>query len=473
MLVLWLLVLLPPLYIAPAALEPFRLPKLMLAEWLAVASLLPLAWQLRAAERVRWSDPWRQPAVRAALPLVLVATAGLALTGHPEHVRQALADLWIGAACLAAWSAGLSGERLRRLLGALLWPGVALALLGILQFHGLQPLQFAGIRAGSRMAITSTAGNPGDLAAFLVLPCLVAQWLLARGGPAAGAAAARPPRSADGQAGRRGWLVAALAVCAYGMALTETFAALAALLLGSLIFWALALRGTAGVRRFAAVAAALVVLTAAVTAAVPGLRTRALVKLQGIRQGDLDVILTGRLDGWRTALWMLRQHPWAGVGQGAYRAEFAPAKIALVEHGSAFSTTQQQIFVNAHDEPLEVAADCGLPGLAALAWGLWVVAGAVRRRAAAPDAIGATGATGATGAMARLAAGAAASAAVKADAAFAVAGAVALAALCLVDFPFRIALVAFPALLFLAWLLRPAPAAPAPAPADTAGQETA
>jgi hypothetical protein len=30
--------------------------------------------------------------------------------------------------------------------------------------------------------------------------------------------------------------------------------------------------------------------------------------------------------------------------------------------------------------------------------------------------------------------------------------------LCLVDFPFRVALVAFPALLFLAWILRPAAA---------------
>src|SRR5688500_9006392 len=42
---LWLLVLLPPLLVVPAAREAFRLPKLLVAEWLALASLIPLAWQ--------------------------------------------------------------------------------------------------------------------------------------------------------------------------------------------------------------------------------------------------------------------------------------------------------------------------------------------------------------------------------------------------------------------------------------------
>jgi hypothetical protein len=40
------------------------------------------------------------------------------------------------------------------------------------------------------------------------------------------------------------------------------------------------------------------------------------------------------------------------------------------------------------------------------------------------------------------------------DRALAWAGTAALAALALVDFPFRIALVAFPALLFLSWVFR-------------------
>ncbi|HSU84957.1 MAG TPA: hypothetical protein VLR69_21270, partial [Thermoanaerobaculia bacterium] len=69
------------------------------------------------------------------------------------------------------------------------------------------------------------------------------------------------------------------------------------------------------------------------------------------------------------------------------------------------------------------------PGLLALGWGLWMLLGALRRKtgdtAGAPE-----------------------------DRALAWAGTAALAVLSLVDFPFRVALVGFPALLFLSWALR-------------------
>ncbi|MBV8203291.1 MAG: O-antigen ligase family protein, partial [Acidobacteria bacterium] len=423
--ILWLLVLVPPFYFAPSAKDPFRLPKLMLAEWLAVASLLPLAWTLLRVEAVGWRDLWRQPAIRATLPLVAVATAGLAVTAHPLHVREALADLWIGAACLAGWSAALPARRLERLLGGLLWPGAALAAIGILQFHGLQALPVARHLGGSRYAVTSTAGNTGDLAAFLVLPCLIAQWRLAAG---AGGTAGAPDRERGARPGRggRAWLVAALAICAYAVALTQTFAALLALLLGSATFWVGARRrDAADWRRLALAAGAVALLAAGVVAGLPALRARVIEKANLVRQGDWNAVLTGRFDGWRAAAWMLGRHPWMGVGHGAYRAEFAPAKLALLDRGVAFHSGQQQNFVNAHDEPLEVAADCGVPGVLALAWGLGVLAVAARAR------LGPAGA-------------------------FAVAGLVALGVLSLVDFPFRVALVAFPALLFLAWVMQPA-----------------
>ncbi|HEX9671666.1 MAG TPA: hypothetical protein VGC93_19510, partial [Thermoanaerobaculia bacterium] len=62
---LWLLVLLPPLVLVPTAKEPFRLPKLMLAEWLALASLLPLCWELRRRAEVGWRELRELPALRA------------------------------------------------------------------------------------------------------------------------------------------------------------------------------------------------------------------------------------------------------------------------------------------------------------------------------------------------------------------------------------------------------------------------
>jgi O-antigen ligase len=450
MLPLWLLAVVPPLYFAPSAKDPFRLPKLMLAEWLAIASLVPLAWAVRSVEVVRWRDLWRQPAIRALLPLLAVATAGLATSAHPLHVREALADLWIGAACLVGWSAALPAGRLERVLVGLLWPAAALAVIGILQFHGLHLLAVAPALGGARYAVTSTAGNTGDFAAFLVLPCLVAQWQLARGAAAAAAgstaAGGAGERVAAGggrrRGGRWGWLAAALALCAYAIAVTQTLAALVALLLGSLTFWFGTLRrGGAGLRWLAAACAAAAILAAGAVAAVPALRGRVAEKVSLARRGEWNHVLTGRLDGWRAALWMLEQHPWAGVGQGAFRAEFVPAKLALLDGGAVFLSGQQQNFVNAHDEPLEVGADLGVPGLLALAWGLAVVTLAARLRMAAAVA----GMGGAHRAL-------------SADRAFAAGGLAALGALCLVDFPFRVALVAFPALLFLAWVLRPAAA---------------
>ena len=414
----WLAILVPPFLLAPTADESFRLPKLMAGEWLALASVLLLSWRLRRAPEVRPADVWRRGAVRAVVPALLAASLGLWTSDHPLHVREALADLWIGAAALVGWSLALDEDRQERLLRGLLWPAAALGLLGILQFHRIfQPLVLVGIEYDPRLSITSLAGNPGDLGAYLVLPALVAQWALARGG-----------RSLSGRA--RWGIAAALGVCVYAIALTQTLAALAALVLGSALLWALLLPRRLAVAVFGGGAALALVLVLAVAP----LRTRVIAKVEQARQRDWNAVLTGRLDGWRAAAWMFREHPWTGVGHGAYLPEFVPAKLALLDRGTPFYAKQiQPMFANAHNEALEVAAEWGGLGLAALAWGLWTLLVALRRAARAPAA----GVTGGGG-----------------QAALAWAGTAALAVLCMVHFPFRLALVAFPALLFLGWVFR-------------------
>src|SRR6185503_15311419 len=207
------------------------------------------------------------------------------------------------------WSAALSSERLARLLRGLLWPAFLLALIGIGQFHGVwQPLRLAHLEEGSRLAITSLAGNPGDLAAFLVLPCLLAQDLLRR---RAGA----------------GWLspgglgaALALAVAVYALLLTQTLAAVAALLAGSLLLWGARMPR----RRLALLLAGGAVAAALLAAGVAPLRERLVFKWQEMARGNWNSVFSGRFDGWRAAVWMLERHPLAGVGHGAYQAEFAP-----------------------------------------------------------------------------------------------------------------------------------------------------
>jgi O-antigen ligase len=404
---LWLVVLLPPLVLVPTAKEPFRLPKLMLAEWLALASLLPLCWELRRRAEVGWRELLELPVLRAVLPLLLVATVGLASTDHPLQVRQALPDLWIGAACLVGWSAGLPARRLERPLAGLLLPGAVLALLGILQFHGVyRPFELLGVTGGAeRLAVTSLAGNPGELGAFLLLAALCGGWWVARAAPG--------PLRWGG--------AAALALCLYGLAVTLTLAALAALAAAGLVFAALALPP----RRAAALLGGGLVAAALLAAALPPLRVRLAEKAAQVLAGEWNEVLTGRADGWRAATWMAARHPWTGVGHGAFAAEFVPAKEALLARGVGFYAKERRVFANAHSEPLEVAATMGLPGVAALLWGVAVLA-ASARRIREP----------------------------RLDRAFAWAGLAALAILSLVHFPFRTALVGYPALLFFAWVLR-------------------
>lgn len=404
---LWALVLVPPLLVWTTAKDSFRLPKLMAASFFALGSLLGAAWSLGRVPKVALKDLWAVPALRALLPLLAVATLGLATTAHPLHVREGLTELWIGALCLVAWSLWLRPARLEWLFTLMVAPAGLLALFAAVQFHHLwQPFHFAGDQFHGRLAVTSLVGNPADLGAFWVIPAL---WL---------------QHSILEHRRFRAPKIALLALGLYAIVITQSFTAIAALAAGSFVFWFLVLPRRQALSLTAAGCLGLLL----ATAAVGPLRVRVVEKLEAIKNRDVNRLLTGRLDGWRAALHMFEEHPLIGVGHGAFRAAFAPTRLALVQEGVHFLHTQENpIFANAHNEYLEVAAEEGLLGLAALAWALWVFSGELRRLARA------------AGLASRFS--------------LALGGAVALAVLALAFFPFRAAITAFPALLFLAWIL--------------------
>jgi O-antigen ligase len=392
-----------PLVFLPGALDAFRQPQRVVGEWLALASLLPLA--LAARPERPWQSLLRSPAFVAVAPLLLLATLSLATTSHPLHVREALADLWIGAAALVGWTLGFSAGRLRRLLDLAVVPAVGLATLGILQLHDLwRPLVLEPQEGERRLAVTSLLGNPGDLGNFLVLPCLLAQ-----------AAIVRPGRY------RWAWALAG-ALCFYALAGTQTLTALGALAAGSLVFWLLLVPPR---RAVALVGAGAVGLTLLVLVAAP-LRERAERSVAAVREGRLNHALTGRLDGWRVAGRLFAEHPLAGVGHGAYRAEFTATKLALIAEGVEFYPGHvNPTFVNAHNELLEVGADLGWPGILALVAGSGVLFRAVWRLRRVGSA----------------------------EAAFGWAGLLAVASIAMAQFPFRLGASAFPWIAFFAWAL--------------------
>lgn len=409
-----------PFAVSLTAENAFRLPKLLLSEWLGLASLV--AYGLAAAvarDAGPAVPPWRRRVVLAVVPVLAAASVGLLASEQPVQTREGLADLWIAGACLAGWSLALPGRRLERFLAATVVSGSLMALLGVLQFHGIfQPFRFTTVDETRRLGITALAGNPGDLGAFLVLPALVAQWNLLR-----------TLRRGHRGGGWTAWAWAAAAVvCLYGVVATQTLTAVAAVAVAATVFWLLALP------RRAAVTAALVAASLAlgVVGTVPPLRARAVQVGELVAGGEWNRALTGRLDGWRAALWMFREHPWTGVGHGAYASRFAAAKIELQERGVAFFTGHgDPFFANAHNDFLEALAEWGLLGAAALAWALVLLGRALVARG--PPAAG------------RDLAG---------SGAFAWAATAAAAVLAVAHFPFHLALVAYPYLVVFAWVFR-------------------
>lgn len=390
------------LAVDPLGREAFRLPKTAAAAALAAASAVALAWggRLRLDRGLGAS-----PALRAFAPLAAVAAASALLSPHPAHVARTLPLLLTALAATIAWSRGFGERELRRLLDLAIWPATALAALGLAQALGLfQPFAFEE-RTSARLEITSLAGNVGDFGTALVLPLMLAELSLF---------GATTPR-------RRAIALGQVALLAGALVASQTLAALAAAAAGSLALWAALLP------RRRLLPAALALLAAgglAVLLAAP-VRERVATKLRDAVSGDANRLLTGRLDGWRAAARMTAERPLAGVGPGAFAAAFVPAKLALLDRGTEFFREQTNpVFANAHNEPLEVAAELGLPGLAALAWGGWVLFGHLRRR--------------------RWEGG---------DRALAGGALAALGVLALFHFPFRLALTGYPAALLLAWLL--------------------
>lgn len=405
--VLWLVVLAVPLAFSITTDENFRLPKLLLAETLTLASLLLLALRLVAVPRIDLAALARRPAVLVAVPIFLAAAASLLGTAHPGHGKSALASLAIGLAALVGWSLGLRAAEAERFLRAMIVPAAVMAIFGLLLFHRIyDPFGFEGAIQG-RIRLISLAGGAYDFGAYLVLPALFAQVGLYRAADA-----------------RRRWAWgAALALLVYALAVTQTVSPLLAFSAATVVLWTLLLEG----RRKLVLPAVLALAGAGLALGVAPLRERLDEKLDQLRRGQLNLLLTGRLDGWRAGMWMAQQKPLLGVGHGAYRAEFGHAKIALREARVGFYRKQHQTyFSNAHNDYLEALAEWGLLGAAALLWALAIVVRvAWKLTRGDPD---------------------------RARPALVWAGLTALALLALVGFPFHLAIVAYPAILFLSWI---------------------
>jgi O-antigen ligase len=432
--------------------------------------------------------------------VLLIVTPLVVMTDLKEGFRlPSFTDFAIGVACAIGWSLAFTAPSLRRLLVWTIPPAVVVAALGVDQALGwFGTLDWLHVQAPTaRLRITSTVGNPGDLAGLLVLPTLIAV-----------------EEIAGASRRRRALLAGALIVMTAALIVTATLAAVVAIVVG-LAVWTLprlwpgaaaiargpsstsATTSRASVsaaadanatiaarvgdaapvrvfrrRRMTVLLAGALVLALAIAglAASTPLRARVSEKVMQLASGDFNALLTGRLDGWRAAWAMLRAEPVTGVGQGAFRAEYADTRLALEAQGVTFLAEQQQVVMaTPHNEALSVAAEQGIPGLVALAWAMWcVIASAVRMGLARDRSEGSDRSEDADGAarVERAARAVRAERAVRSDRidatdiahdrTLAATGLAALGVLSLVSFPLHVPAIAWPWLLFLAWIFRAA-----------------
>ncbi len=346
----------------------------------------------------------------AALGLLFGVGTVHALLSEPS-TKSALALFNIGLAALAlfGWSTALTREELGRLILWWLWGSLASVGVALLQlFDTLPVLRFATLAGvGKRYEVTGLAGNPGDLAYSLVLAVLITGAFFLRTGL------------------RRYLLAAGLALT--GILISGTVAALAAVALAMMAGAWVAIRDRLPVFRYS-VGVALALSCGVLL--VPSGSGRVMEKMSQLMRGDWNAALSGRLDGWQVAWELARQHPWSGVGLGAYGSEFVEVKSRLVEAGAGFYPDQfYPVFENAHSDPLELLAELGwlLGSLVLVGLGLGV-ARFLGKSWAGWEPV---------------------------DRGLGVALVIALALLAMFGFPFRIAAIVMPALLVVAWLSAP------------------
>lgn len=339
-----ILVVAVPLVWSLAGYEVFRGPKRLLAMacWLVLAA----ATLLRGWSREAWRDPWWL----AWAGLLAGAVGSAPFSGQPLRVLAAVlpvAVVGLGWGALR-WLAAGQRRALEALVVAvgLLEAGLA-AVFSVPRWRP-ESFQFLSHLEG-RYAWIGTFGNPADVALFLLLPCLLA----------AAKALASPGR-------RLRWALPALGMAAAIVA-TRTVSVAGALAAGAgaLLWHALPRRS-----RLPGLAAALAVAVAA-TLASP-MRARLDEVVQQTRQNGWEWLGSGRVAGFGAALGMVAARPLAGVGFALFEARsfHYQSENVLAERSRVLGL--ETGFGEAHNDPLQHAAETGIVGLALAAAGLWL-----------------------------------------------------------------------------------------------------
>ncbi len=338
-------VVITPLFISLTGEDTFHLPKELIVRFsgiaLATIAALGLLWR-RWRPAIRLADSWFLMTVAVAL-WTLFATA--VSTNRLVSYFTALRVISLCVLFLVAYSV-LIEKKLTVAVSVLLAPAVVNAVIVIFQELGIwNPFQFPDFLSQHQKS-SGLLGNVNDVGTFLVVPALVAI--------AAAVTSAR-------------YRITNLALAVpiiVALVLNQTLTALAAFAAGAFTMTVVVLPLRKRLIAIAAGAAMLVVLIVAF----PPLQSRAARIRQAYRNGQYDVIVSGRLPAYAAAIAMFEQHPLTGVGPGCYAFHFYFYRLRMEQRHPALlnSQTRMQNFGEAHNDHLQVAAEGGLPALALL-----------------------------------------------------------------------------------------------------------
>jgi len=342
----------------PAADAAFDAPKWLLVNLSAIVATALLIWRAAFGDAV--SPPWsvaQRLSLAGVIGAIILATASAITSAHGAlAIRALLGGLATATLLLVGASPMVERDRRGLLVKAAVAVSGATLALSLAQYAGLQ-LPIAVERVGGRYPTGALLGNEGYVALLAALTAAVCV-----------ASLLSLPVHRLRTAGLVALIILSLLVIGLNRQLTSGIA----LLLAVAVVVALRFgrRWLAGL-----IVAALV--GGSITAMVPLLRQVTWAAVPGADISTYQVLTTFRLGGWVAAEEMVRDAPLLGRGPGSFGAESTTRRLdAELRYGTRFLQPTGATFVRAHQDWLQLAAECGVPAaLLALAAYLTVLAG--------------------------------------------------------------------------------------------------
>jgi O-antigen ligase len=351
----------------PLASAAFDAPKRLAAIVAAAIGTVALLWRLPRPAWSRWSPAARWVVLLAVVAGLCCGVAAL-VSPHPVLAAQTLRTMALFALLLPLGASdALRGAGGRRVLLVALVAIASNALLSTLQAIGLAPLMQTA-QIGGRLESFALLGNEGYVALASALLTAACAAIVMN-------TASRRARHAALALG-----VLGIATILANRQLTAGIALIAALGVLAAVRWR--------ARRVVA-AAALALVLAFTNAAIAPLRAITWEQLPGADVESLQRLTTYRLGAWAAAVEMASERPLTGHGPGTYAAQAQTRRLALeVRLRQRLAPPHTgTTFVQAHQEYLQLAAECGLPALFSLVAALALLLSRLLRLAQSPGAV--------------------------------------------------------------------------------------